>query len=67
MLTSTVFLVIGYRTIACIFLIERPAFKPVFKAIIVLLEACNNENEFHERYKKVTVGLLNNEAAESNY
>ena len=49
------------------FLIQRPAFKTVFKAIIVLLEACNNENEFHERYKKVTVGLLNNEAAESNY
>lgn len=48
------------------FLVERPAFKPVFKAIIVLLEACNTEKEFHEHYRKATVGLLNNEPAANN-
>ena len=39
------------------FLVERPAFKPVFKAIIALLEACDDEKEFHEHYRKVNVDL----------
>jgi hypothetical protein len=35
------------------FVITHPAFKPVMKAILILLELSNDEKEFDERYQKV--------------
>lgn len=37
------------------FLINYPAFKPSFKALLSLLEISDNETEFIEHYEKVTI------------
>jgi len=44
------------------FLINYPAFKPSFNALLSLLEISDNETEFIEHYQKVTIRFINGES-----
>jgi hypothetical protein len=44
------------------FLVGHPGFKPTIKALLILLELSDNEEEFNLHYQKVHAAYLNNGA-----